>query len=337
MEDSVYHKKTSYKKTDVILINLGTPDKLSYWSIRKYLKTFLSDRRVIEVPRFIWFFILNGIILTIRPFKVIKKYRTIWMNDIDTSPLKYYTQMQAKKLDEKMKDVEGLSVKYAMCYSSPRLEDVVKESLASGTRKIVFMTSYPQYSATTTAAAFDQVFDIMKKVRFQPEISLVHHYHDHPSYIAAVGNSVIERIKSLDWTPQGILMLFHGIPKKYFSKGDPYYCFCAKTHRLVSEYIAAQGVSIKTHFAFQSRFGPAAWLQPYAEDKMKELIADDVKNIVTVSPGFFCDCLETIEEVGMEYREYFAEVGGDKYDFVPCLNDSEPAIAMLEDIVKDYL
>lgn len=319
-------------KTGVLIINLGTPDNYDYFSVRRYLREFLSDRRVIEVHPILWQIILNLFILTFRPLKSGANYKKIWLHEEGISPLKYYTEKQAEKLQARNAD---LVIDYAMRYGKPAIEHKIDSLIHKGCKKIIFIPLYPQYCAATTATVSDAIFKKMMKLRFQPEIEIVRHYPDNEIYIKSLVQSLKNHIKNLDFKPDAILSSYHGIPKEYFDKGDPYSCFCHKTNRLFNEELLKQKIKIPNFLSFQSRFGPKEWLKPYTEDVLKELVEKGLKNLVVIAPGFAADCIETLEEINMEYREKFLELGGENFSYVPCLNDSKEGLEVIESLFKN--
>ena len=324
--------------TGVLILNLGTPNGYDYFSIRKYLKEFLSDRRVIEVNPILWKIILNCFILPFRPFSTGKKYQKIWIKQSNESPLKYYTQSTAQKLQMKANNSHsGLIVDYAMRYGNPSIESKIHELLKRGCKKIIFIPLYPQYCSATTATICDEIYRILKKVRWQPEIRIAGQYNDNKIYIKALVNSIKNHIKKIDFKPDAILSSYHGIPKIYFKKGDPYSCFCHKTNRLFNEELKKQKIKIENHISFQSRFGPKEWLKPYTADVLKDLVKKGIKNLIVITPGFACDCIETLEEVDMEYRDLFLELGGSNFSLVPCLNDSDDGVNLIENLLESSL
>ena len=323
------HPKINYGKTGVLLINLGTPDSTGWWDIRKYLKEFLSDRRVIEVNPIIWKIILNLFILTFRPSKTAKAYKEIWMNDIDKSPLRFYTEMQSKKLGEKIEN-ENLIVDFAMRYGNPSIKSKIEKMQKEGCEKLIIFPLYPQYASPTTATVCDEVFRVLMKMRWQPAIQIVPHYESEPLYIDAIVKSINNKLSEIDWRPDLIVASYHGIPKKYFEKGDPYHCYCQKTTRLIAEKFK----TIKIITTFQSRFGPQEWLQPYTDKTLEKLPKEGVKRILVISPGFASDCVETLEEISIQGKESFEKFGGEKFGFIPCLNDSDDHIGLLEHLVR---
>lgn len=316
----------------VLLVNLGTPDGTDYRSMRRYLSEFLSDRRVIEVNPLIWQPILQGPILTFRPSKSAAAYRKVWMEE--GSPLLVYTRRQAERLAERIGS-DTLIVDFAMTYGNPSIASKVESLKARGCDRIAVLALYPQYSATTTASVYDRTFAALKTMRWQPAIRTAAPFHDHPAYIEALAGSIRDHIASLDYEPERVLMSYHGIPKAYFHKGDPYHCHCHKTTRLVAEKLGwPEGFAMTT---FQSRFGPTEWLQPYTDKTLEALPGEGVKKLVAVSPAFISDCLETLEEIAMEGCDSFMEAGGTHFSVAPCLNDSDRAIGLLETLVAREL
>ena len=326
------HPEVNHGKTGVLLINLGTPDSTGWWDIRKYLKEFLSDKRVIEVNPFLWQIILNLFILTFRPSKTAKAYKEIWMNDINKSPLRFFTEMQTKKLNEKLRD-ENLIIDFAMRYGNPSIKSKIKKMQNEGCEKLIIFPLYPQYASPTTATVCDEVFRTLMKMRWQPSIQIVPHYESEPLYIEAIVKSINKKLGEIDWKPDLIVASYHGIPKKYFEKGDPYHCYCQKTSRLISEKFK----EVKIITTFQSRFGPQEWLQPYTDKTLEKLPKEGVKKVLVISPGFASDCVETLEEISIQGKESFEKSGGEKFGFIPCLNDNDDHIKLLEHIVKKNL
>ena len=325
------HPEVKFGKTGVLLVNLGTPDSTSWLDIRKYLKEFLSDRRVIEVNPIIWQIILNLFILTFRPSKTAKAYKEIWMNDINMSPLKHYTQMQAKKLGDRMNNKDVI-IDYAMRYGNPSINSKIKKLQEEGCENLIILPLYPQYAAATTATVCDEVYRSLMKIRWQPSLQIIPHYESEPLYIDALINSINKKIADITWKPDLIIASYHGIPKKYFDKGDPYQCYCQKTSRLIKEKFTK--IPIKT--TFQSRFGPQEWLQPYTDKTFEQLPSEGVKNILVICPGFASDCVETLEEILIQGKESFIEAGGSNFDLIPCLNDSDDHIELFENLINNY-
>ncbi len=329
------HPKVSHGKVGVLLLNLGTPEATSYWPMRRYLKEFLSDRRVIEVNRALWWVILNGIILTSRPGRSGKAYDKIWNHALNESPLKTITRGQCEKLQAALKDHPDVVVDWAMRYGKPSVKERIDALQMQGCDRILFAPLYPQYSAATTATALDKCFEALQGMRWQPAIRSVPPYYDQPAYIEALAKSLKRHIRNLPWKPDMILASFHGLPLEYLTKGDPYYCHCMKTARLLREKMKLSPEQLQV--VFQSRFGRAEWLQPYAQGTVEGLPAKGVKNLVMIMPGFSADCVETLEEVAIGLAETFKHAGGSNFSAVPCLNDSPASIEMLEVLVRQEL
>ena len=325
------HPQVNFGKTGVLLINLGTPDSTSWLDIRKYLKEFLSDRRVIEVNPFLWQIILNLFILTLRPSKTAKAYKEIWMKDINMSPLRYYTQMQSKKVNEKISS-KDLIIDYAMRYGKPSIKQRMYKLQEQGCEKLIVIPLYPQYAAATTATVCDEVYRTLMMMRWQPSLQIIPHYESEPLYISALVNSIEKKISEIKWKPDLIVASYHGIPKKYFDKGDPYQCYCQKTSRLIKE--SFDKIPLLT--TFQSRFGPQEWLQPYTDKTFENLPKEGKKKLLVICPGFSSDCVETLEEISIQGKESFLDAGGEKFDVVPCLNDNEDHIKLLTYLIKKY-
>ena len=326
------HPAVKFGKTGLLLVNLGTPDSTNWFDIRKYLKEFLSDRRVIEVNPILWQIILNLFILNFRPSKTAKAYKEIWMQKENMSPLRYYTIMQTKKLSEKM-GKENLIVDFAMRYGNPSIKSKLKNLQESGCENIVVLPLYPQYAAATTATVCDEVYKTLMGMRWQPSLQIIPHYESEPLYINSLKNSLEKKISELAWEPDLIVASYHGIPKKYFSKGDPYHCYCQKTSRLLSEKF--KKIPIKT--TFQSRFGPQEWLQPYTDKTLENLPKEGKKNILVICPGFSSDCVETLEEISIQGKESFIKNGGKNFDVVPCLNDNDDHIVLLKHLAEKFI
>ena len=322
-------KHQNRQKTGVLICNLGTPETYKTKDVRRFLRQFLSDGRVIEIPKIIWWFILNGIILTLRPSKSAKLYKSVWTKE--GSPL----LVLSKKLTEKLKKSVGDSceVELAMRYGNPSMESALMSLKNKNCRKLIVIPMFPQYSGTTTGSIFDEVARVLSKWRWVPSLSFVNSYHDHPEYINALANSLSNHIKNN--SPQKIIFTYHGIPKRNFDLGDPYQCYCQKTTRLVAEKLNLEDDTYIT--TFQSRFGPAEWLKPYTSDTMGELPLQEVKNVLVVAPAFSVDCLETIEEIDQENKEIFLKAGGEKFTYAPCLNDSTGQVNLLKAIIDKHL
>ncbi len=328
------HPKVNYGKTGVLLINLGTPNSTKWLDIRKYLKEFLNDRRVIEVNPLIWKLILNLIILNFRPSKTAEAYKKIWMKKEDMSPLRYYTIVQTTKVIEKIGS-ENLLIDYAMRYGDPSISSKIKKLNAAGCENLIILPLYPQYAAATTATVCDEVFRVLMQMRWQPSLQIISHYESEEMYIEALVNSLRKKISELKWKPDLIVASYHGIPKKYFDKGDPYQCYCQKTTRLMTEMFNEKTTPILT--TFQSRFGPQEWLQPYTDKTFEKLPKEGKKNILVICPGFVSDCVETLEEISIQGKETFIKAGGQNFDTVPCLNDNEDQITLFSYLIKKYL
>jgi protoporphyrin/coproporphyrin ferrochelatase len=327
------HVKTG--KIGVLLLNLGTPDGTDYWSMRRYLKEFLSDRRVIEVPKLVWWPLLNLIILTTRPGRKGKDYATIWNNEKNEGPLKTITRDQATAVAEAFAKDERIIVEFAMRYANPSTESVILKLREQGCDRILLLPLYPHYAAATTATACDQAFRALMKMRWQPAVRVAPSYHDDPVYIEALAQSIRTHLDGLDFEPEVFVATFHGMPRKYLMKGDPYHCQCQKTSRLLREALGWPKEAWKT--TFQSRFGSDPWLQPYTDETVEALAKSGVKRMVMAAPGFSADCLETLEELDGENREIFEHAGGEKFSYVPALNASEEGVRVIETIVRREL
>jgi ferrochelatase len=324
-------------RTAVLLLNLGTPAAPTPRSVRAYLKEFLSDRRVVEIPRIVWWPILNGVILQVRPRRSARKYASIWTSD--GSPLMVYSKQQASLLrgylGHRGVDVE---VALAMRYGEPSIAAALQKLAESSVERILVVPMYPQYSATTTASALDAVFEVFSRTRNVPEVRWIKHFHDDPGYIAALRESVLDH-----WKRHGraqdrggkLVMSFHGVPKRTLRLGDPYHCECQKTGRLLGESLglAADQYAV----TFQSRFGRAEWLQPYTAPTLESLARAGVDVVDVICPGFPADCLETLEEIAMEGRDSFLAAGGSEYRYIPCLNGSPRFINALADLSARHM
>ncbi len=322
------------EKIGILLINLGTPEATSYWPMRRYLQEFLSDPRVIEGNRAIWWLVLNGIILTIRPKKSGHAYAQIWNRELNESPLKTFTRDQVKKLQGKFNS-NKIAVEWGMRYGHPAISDSLEKLRNKNCTRILIFPLYPQYSATTTASVFDKVAEAMKKLRWQPTLRYVAPFYHDQRYIDALAARTLEHMHSLDWQPEKIIVSYHGLPKDYVEKGDPYYDQCLKTTELLREKMAETGDRMIT--TFQSRVGRMEWLKPYTDATIAELAAQGTKNIMLISPAFISDCIETLEELSIGLAKEFIDAGGENFSVAPCLNDSKLAIDMLEKISKTEL
>ena len=322
------------KKTAILLVNLGTPDAPTAQAVRPYLKEFLSDPRVVEIPKAVWWLILNGIILNVRPKKSAAKYATIWMKE--GSPLRVYTERQAHLLEGHLsqRTQAPFVVEYAMSYGNPSIASVMQKLKAQNCTRILVVPMYPQYAASATATVFDRVFAAVQSMRNTPAIRTIKHFHDDAGYIKALAANVNEYWMK-HGRPEKLVMSFHGVPKYTLEKGDPYHCECLKTGRLL-----AQELGLKTEqyvVSFQSRFGKAEWIKPYTMATLQELGKQKTRRVDVVCPGFVADCLETLEEIAMEGKEEFQHAGGGEYHYIPCLNDRNDWMHALTDLVMDNL
>lgn len=326
----------SSSKIGVLLVNLGTPDAPTAGALRRYLKPFLSDPRVVEptMPRWIWWLILNGVILNVRPGRSAKAYQTVWdhYGEGTGSPLLHISQQQKQALESSL-DSDRFVCALAMSYGNPSIQKAMLELKAQNISQLLVLPLYPQYSATTTGAVFDAVTRELQTWRKLPELRFVNQYHDEPLYIDALKHSVLKHWEQHGQADQ-LIMSFHGIPERYLNNGDPYFCHCHKTGRLLAE---ALGLSKEQYqVTFQSIFGREPWLQPYTSETLKSLPAQGVKNVQVICPGFAADCLETIEEISVENREYFEAAGGEAYSYIPALNDDSSHIKVLNSVIEKH-
>ena len=326
------HPDIKFGKTGVLLINLGTPDSTSWWDIRKYLKEFLSDKRVIEVHPILWQIILNLFILTFRPSKTAHAYKKIWRKETNESPLLYFTRNQAKKLNNKIGN-DKLIIDFAMRYGNPSIKSKLNFLKDEGCENIIILPLYPQYAAATTATVCDEVYRSLMGMRWQPSLQVIPHYESEPAYIEALTKSLERKLENISWKPDLIISSYHGIPKKYFDKGDPYHCYCHKTTRLMKEKFNL----IDIQLTFQSRFGPQEWLTPYTDKTLESLPENGIKNLLVICPGFASDCVETLEEIDIQGREIFLNSGGKNFDLIPCLNDNSDHIDLFEKLISKYI
>ena len=327
----------SHKQTDkigVLLTNLGTPEAPTAKALRPYLKEFLSDPRVVEVPRLIWWFVLNGIILNFRPKRSAEAYKTVWTEE--GSPLLIHTRNQAAKVREALSNEYGdkIVVEFAMRYGNPAIKDTLDKMFAQGVTKLVVLPLYPQYSGSTSGSTFDAISADFVQRRFLPELRFINHYHDNPKYIEAVANKIAQ-YREQHGKADKLIFSYHGVPKRYLTNGDPYHCECHKTTRLIAEKLGLYKDEYMT--CFQSRFGREEWLKPYTDHTLKALPKQGVKSVQIVCPGFSSDCLETIEEIGIENKEYFIEAGGEDYQYIPALNSDDEHITALLSLIRDNL
>lgn len=329
------HPPIPPRRIGVLLVNLGTPDATDYWSMRRYLKEFLSDRRVIEENRVKWWLILNAIVLTFRPGRKGKDYETIWNRERNESPLRTVTRAQSDKLGAALADNPDVVVDWAMRYGNPSMASRLTALQQAGCDRILLVPLYPQYCAATSATVCDKAFDALKTMRWQPALRVAPAYHDDPVYIEAVAVSMRQQLAQLPFKPDVILASFHGVPQAYLEQGDPYHCQCAKTTRLLRERLGLDEQQLR--LTFQSRFGPAEWLKPYTDETVKALAASGVKNLAIVTPGFTADCLETLEEIAGENAEYFRHGGGENFAALACLNDTPEGMRVIEHVVRREL
>jgi ferrochelatase len=329
------HPPVKFGKVGVLLVNLGTPDGTDKVSMRRYLKEFLMDRRVIEWSPFFWYPILFGIVLNTRPAKVGKAYETIWNKDLNESYLRTYTRNQAELMAKSFADLPDVRVDWAMRYGQPSIRSKMEELQKDGCERILVFPLYPQYAAATTATVNDEAFKALLKMRWQPALRTAAPYHDDPVYIDALANSITSHLATLDWQPEVVLASFHGIPQSYFDKGDPYYCQCQKTARLLREKLGWP--KEKLQVTFQSRFGPEEWLQPYTDKTVEKLAQEGTRRIAVINPGFVSDCLETLEEIAEQAAESFHHNGGEKFTHIPCLNDGADGMKVLETVARREL
>lgn len=327
------HAHGTAPRTAVLLCNLGTPEAPTAPALRRYLSQFLSDPRVVEIPKLVWALILHGIILRVRPAKSAAKYATVWMPE--GSPLKVWTERQAKLLQGYLGERgHQLLVRPAMRYGQPAIADTLDQLKAQGVNRVLVLPAYPQYSGATTASVIDDVSRWALRTRHLPELRFINRYHDEPGYITALADSVRAHWQK-NGRPELLVMSFHGMPERTLHLGDPYHCECLKTGRLLAE---ALGLSREQYLVtFQSRFGKAKWLQPYTEPTLRERAAAGLKKVDLICPGFAADCLETLEEIAQEAREAFLESGGQDFGYIPCLNDSPAGMRMLADLAERHL
>ncbi|WDI32689.1 ferrochelatase [Hyphococcus flavus] len=323
------HPAIAQGRVGVLLVNLGTPDAPEAGAVRRYLREFLSDQRIVDLPRAIWLPVLYGIILNVRPAATARNYKKIWREESDESPLRYYTRAQSDALAAQF---EGAVIDWAMRYGNPSIESRLDAMTAQGCTRILIVPLYPQYSATTTASVTDAVFDAAKAMRWQPAIRVAPAFHDEPAYIDALAAETERHFNTLDWKPERVIMSFHGLPQRYFDAGDPYHCHCAKTARLLREKMG--WTDEFAPLAFQSKFGREKWLEPATDATIEELAQAGVKNLAVIMPGFVSDCIETLEEIDISGREIFMATGGQNFTAVPCLNDTPEMTALLTAITE---
>lgn len=336
------------KPVVVLLVNLGSPERPDAEAVAAFLRPFLSDRRVVEIPRWVWWPILNGIVIPRRAKRVAKKYQSIWMEE--GSPIRVFTERLAAGVQQRLSATNNaqtrsnpgetlkgrpeVKVRYAMAYGAPAVSEVLAEEQQAGVEQFVVLPLYPQYSATTTAAVYDQIARYTLAARDIPAIQVIKHYYDQPDYIQALAASV-----RAHWTQDGrsqrLLMSFHGIPQRNVELGDPYHQHCLRTAELLADELGLE--SADWGLGFQSRFGKAQWLKPYTDELIKEWAREGVKSLSVISPAFAVDCLETLEEISQEYRDLFFQYGGESFDYIPCLNDSGIHSKLLANLTARYL
>ena len=315
----------------VLLVNLGTPDAPEAGAVRRYLAQFLSDRRVVEIPPLLWQPILRGIILNVRPKKSAHAYAQVWTEE--GSPLAAITARQARALQARLGD--GVRVAHAMRYGKPAIADEIRRLKDEGFDRILFAPLYPQYSGATTATAIDALGDALKAMRWQPAIRTLPPYYDDPAHIEGLRADIARQLAALPFTPEVLLLSFHGMPERTLHLGDPYHCHCRKTARLLTAALGPGAPRVEV--SFQSRFGRAKWLEPSTEDVIAAEAAKGTKRMAVAAPGFSADCLETLEELAIRGREQFVEAGGTDFATLACLNDSDAGMAMIETLVRREL
>lgn len=322
------------QRVGLLLTNLGTPRAPQRGALRPYLKQFLSDPRVVEVPRLLWWLILNGVILNIRPARSARAYRTVWTDR--GSPLLFHTQDQAEGVAKRMAERFGdrVLVEYAMRYGEPSIDGALQRLFERGARRLLVLPLYPQYSGPTGGSTFDAIAADFSKRRWLPDLQFVASYHDHPGYIDALASSIRAHWES-SGRAERLLFSYHGEPQRYLDNGDPYHCHCHKTTRLVAEKLGLGEEEYLT--AFQSRFGREEWLKPYTDATLRGLAADGIHSVQVICPGFSVDCLETIEEIGIENRDYFLEAGGERYEYIPCLNASDTHLDFIAELATQRM
>jgi protoporphyrin/coproporphyrin ferrochelatase len=329
------HPPAPNGRVGVLIVNLGTPEGTDYWSIRRYLQEFLSDRRVIETPRALWLPVLQVILLR-RPHAKGRDYEAMWNKEKDEGPLKTITRSQSEKLGLALHNLDrDVVVDWAMRYGAPPIAERLGALQAEGCDRILVIPLYPQYCAASSATVADKAFEALKSMRWQPAVRIAAPYYDDPVYIDALARSLRANLAGLDFDPEVLLASYHGIPQAYFDKGDPYFCHCAKTTRLLREALGMDEARLR--MTFQSRFGRGEWLKPYTSQTLRELAASGVRRVAVLTPGFSADCLETLEEIGVENAGYFCETGGERFAAIPCLNDSPNGMAVIEAVARREL
>lgn len=324
-------------KTGVLLANLGTPDNYDYFSMRRYLSEFLSDQRVIDYSPWLWQPLLQLVILTKRPFTSGAAYKTIWNHDAGESPLMTITKLQTEKLSDAMQKLYGdtVMVDFCMRYGNPSTKSKVRAMIDAGCQRILFFPLYPQYAGATSATAIDQFFRVLMDEKWQPATRTVEPYFQHPTYIEALAKSIERAYSKIETRPDMLVCSYHGLPKRYLTEGDPYYCQCMKTTRLLQERLGWEDTEITA--TFQSRFGSEEWVQPYTVEEVARQAQSGKKNIAVCAPAFSADCIETLEEINEEIKDSFVEAGGKQFTYIPCLNDDALHIAALGQIIRENL
>ncbi|MGR3695618.1 MAG: ferrochelatase [Sagittula sp.] len=332
------HPKVATGKVGVLLANLGTPDGHDYWSMRRYLNEFLSDRRVIDYAPWKWQPLLQLVILSKRPFTSGAAYRSIWNNEANESPLMTITKAKTAKIAARMAEEYGDQVEVAFCmrYGNPSTQSKVRELVEKGCRKILFFPLYPQYAGATSGTANDQFFRALMAEKWQPTARIVDPYFEHPKYVEALAQSVERAYAAAEQKPELLICSYHGLPQRYLMEGDPYHCQCQKTTRLLKERLGWDDSQIKT--TFQSQFGPEDWQRPYTVEEVARLAKEDgVKRIAICAPAFSADCIETLEEINEEIKESFEHAGGESFTYIPCLNDDDAHIEALSTVIGENL
>jgi len=319
------------ERVGVLLVNLGTPDTADAKGVRVYLKEFLSDARVIENQGLLWKLVLNGIILRVRPGRKARDYLKIWNTEKNESPLKTITRAQSDKLTAAISDYDHVVVDWAMRYGNPSIASRIEALTAQGCGRLLVVPLYPQYSAATSATVCDEVFRVLAGMRAQPTLRVTPPYYDEPDYIEALAVSISAHLATLPFQPELIVASFHGMPQKYVDKGDPYQAQCIATTDALRRRMGLD--ASKLLLTFQSRFGFDEWLQPYTDKTMERLAKEGVRRIAVITPGFSADCLETLEEIAQENAEIFKHNGGEQFSFIPCLNDSDPGMDVIRQLV----
>ena len=331
------HPTVPRAKVGILFANLGTPDGTDYWSVRRYLSEFLSDKRVIKAASWKWQPILQGIVLTFRPQKSGAAYKTIWNEEKNESPLLTITRDQTDAMRNRLQAAYGddVMVEFCMRYGNPSVQSRIEKMVEAGCQKIVYFPLYPHYSGSTWATANDQLFRALMKQEWQPAVRIVSPYFDRPDYIDCLASSVEQAYAAKEQAPEVLVCSYHGLPESYLTDGDPYHCHCQKTTRLLREKLGWDQSKIVN--TFQSRFGPAKWLRPYTVEEVARLAGNGVKRIAVIAPAFSADCIETLEEINEEIKESFLHAGGEEFTYIPCLNDSPAHLDVLQTIIGENL